>query len=151
MRLGPEDAADAMQVTWLRLVEQLDALREPGRVGSWLTTTMRRQCLDTIARRRQTVGQDRFDDFADPADPLDKHLLRTERDAALWRALRSLGSRCETLLRLLMAEPPPSYATVAETLDMPIGSIGPTRQRCLAQLRDLMSAGPYPFHEPGPA
>ncbi|GLY00511.1 RNA polymerase sigma factor [Actinoplanes rectilineatus] len=145
MRLRPDDAADAVQTTWLRLVERLDDLREPDRVGGWLTTTMRRQCLDTLARRQRVIDQDRFDELPGPSEPLDRHLLRTERDAALWRAFRSLGPRCETLLRLLLADPPPSYALVSVTLDMPIGSIGPTRQRCLARLREVLAAGPYPL------
>jgi len=145
MRLREDDAADAIQTTWLRLVEHLDDLRELDRVGSWLATTMRRQCLDQLTRRQRTVQRDSFEDIADRDEPLDRQVLHSERDAALWRALRALGPRCGTLLRLLMADPPPSYANVAEVLDMPIGSVGPTRQRCLGKLREIMAAGRYPF------
>jgi RNA polymerase sigma factor (sigma-70 family) len=150
MRLRDDDAADAIQTTWLRLVSHLDDLREPDRVGSWLVTTMRRECLNTLTRRRRTVTGEDIESVADPDPPLDNHLLRDERDVALWRALRRLGPKCGTLLRLLVADPPPAYAVVAAALDMPIGSIGPTRQRCLAKLREIMRAGPYPFAGPAP-
>jgi DNA-directed RNA polymerase specialized sigma24 family protein len=70
---------------------------------------------------------------------LDEALLRSERDATIWRAFRGLPERCRTLLRVLMADPPPAYTTVAAALDIPVGSIGPTRQRCLAALRRIMT------------
>jgi RNA polymerase sigma factor (sigma-70 family) len=145
MRLGTEDAADAVQVTWLRLVERLDTVREPERVGGWLATTMRRECLAILRRRERTVVTDEWEAVPDTGDPLDEALLRTERDAVLWRAFRSLQSRCQMVLRVLMADPPPSYADAADALDMPIGSLGPTRKRCLATLRRLLLAQAYPF------
>lgn len=73
-------------------------------------------------------------------DPLDGALLRDERDAALWRAYAHLRPACRRLLRVLMADPPPSYAEVSAALDIAVGSIGPTRQRCLHCLRDLLLA-----------
>ena len=78
-----------------------------------------------------------FDHVPDQRDPLDAGLLRSERDAVLWQLFEQLPDRCRRLLRVLVADPPPAYADVAQALDMPIGSIGPTRQRCLAQLRTL--------------
>src|SRR4051794_40630097 len=94
MHMSSEDAADAVQTTWLRLVERLDAIREPGKVGSWLATAVRRECLGII-RRRRTVGlPPAWDQAADNADPLDAGLLRDERDAELWRALQNLPQRC---------------------------------------------------------
>ncbi len=68
---------------------------------------------------------------------LDAALLVEERDRALWQAFGGLAERCQSLLRLLVADPPPSYEEVSAALDMPIGSIGPTRQRCLDRLRGL--------------
>lgn len=144
MRLGEQDAADAVQTTWLRLVERIDTIRHPDRVGGWLATTMRRECLAAIARRERVTPAEGWDDLPAPADPLEDGLIREERDAALWRALRALRPRCQALLRVLMADPAPSYADVALALDMPVGSIGPTRQRCLAALRQLMRLGPEP-------
>jgi hypothetical protein len=68
---------------------------------------------------------------ADEALPIHAALLATERDRALWDAFTQISERCQTLLRLLMADPPPAYDAVGAALDMPIGSIGPTRARCL--------------------
>jgi RNA polymerase sigma factor (sigma-70 family) len=144
MRLSRADAADVVQTTWLRLVERLDSLREPEHVGAWLVTTARRECLAT-QRRGARVRMDLPDSWAEevpaPGDPLDEALLREERDAALWKAFSALTARCQSLLRVLMADPPPSYDEVSGALDMPVGSIGPTRQRCLRSLREIMAAG----------
>ena len=145
MRLNQEDAADAVQTTWLRLVERIGTVRQPEAIGSWLATTMRRECLAILRRRSRTPVSEIVADVQDEADPLDSALLRREQDSALWRAFRALKPRCQLLLRVLMAVPPPSYTEVASALDMPVGSIGPTRQRCLASLREVMSADPYPF------
>ena len=79
-------------------------------------------------------------DMPDDAAPLDAALLLEERDAALWRAFERISDRCQSLLRVLMASPPPSYLEVSAALDMPIGSIGPTRQRCLEHLRRVVVA-----------
>ena len=77
-------------------------------------------------------------DSPDPAPDVDHELLATERNAALWRVFEELPDRCRQLLRVLMASPPPAYADVALALDMPVGSIGPIRQRCLARLKALV-------------
>jgi RNA polymerase sigma factor (sigma-70 family) len=142
MRLDRADAADAVQTTWLRLIERLDSLREPEHLGSWLVTTARRECLATLRRsaRVRTGLSDGWEELPDVTDPLDEALLREERDVALWRAFGRLNARCQTLLRTLMADPPPSYAEVSQALGLPVGSIGPTRQRCLSTLREVMAA-----------
>jgi RNA polymerase sigma factor (sigma-70 family) len=141
MRLSSEDAADAVQTTWLKLVERIDTVREPERLGGWLGTTMRHECLAVLRRRARTVVADDWELRPDGGDPLDAALLRDEQDAALWRAFASLDERCRVLLRVLTADPPPSYADVAVTLEMPVGSIGPRRQRCLSALRRQVVAG----------
>ncbi len=143
LRLRDADAADAVQTAWLRLVENLDSIRDPERLGSWLATSVRRECYDILRRSARVQpggpdGPDSWDGVADPADPLDYALLRDERDAELWRAVGTLKPSCQRLLRVLMADPPPSYSDVAAALDIPVGSIGPTRQRCLKCLRDLV-------------
>lgn len=140
-RLNSADAADVVQITWLRLAEKFDQIVEPERLASWLSTIARRECLQLIRRAshsHEVLGFDRPIDVVDPAPPVDKRLLRDERDAALWQVFARLGERCQQLLRVLMATPPPSYGEVADALDMRVGSIGPTRQRCLNQLRELM-------------
>lgn len=143
-RLDDATAADAVQTTWLKLVDHLDRLTRPEAVGGWLATTMRRECLHVLDRASREVPSTTthwLDD--EPADirELDARLLDDERDAALWRAMGMLSERCQRLLRVLMASPAPSYADVSRALDVPIGSIGPTRQRCLAYLRRLVPPG----------
>ncbi|MGH9246632.1 MAG: RNA polymerase sigma factor [Acidimicrobiales bacterium] len=136
--LESADAADVSQVTWMRLVENLERLHEPDRVGAWLVTTARRECLRVLRQRGRAipVGDDPSLDAADLVTlPPVHHLATTERNTLLWRAVSSISSRCQQLLRVLMADPPPSYEEVSAALDMPVGSIGPTRARCLDQLR----------------
>ncbi len=142
-RLSTADSADAIQTTWLRLVENLGRIEDPDRLPGWLATTLRRECLRVLRQgKREQVSfhEDGLPDVIDPAEPLDAHLLREERDAELWRTFDQLGDRCRRLLRVLMATPPPSYAEVSAALEMPVGSIGPTRQRCLDHLRRLTEA-----------
>lgn len=137
-RLGAADAGDVVQTTWLRLVENLHRIVDPERLGGWLATTARRECLRvlrTSARERPAPTDTTMTEIPDQAEPLDAALLIEERDAALWRALETLSDRCRELLRVLMATPAPAYADVAIALEIPIGSIGPTRQRCLQTLR----------------
>ena len=140
-RLDAAAAADVVQTTWLRLVENLGSVREPERVGSWLATTARRECLAVLRHAGRTVPTDgiELDRVDAAAEPLDAGLLRDERAAELWAALAAVPDRCQRLLRVLAADPPPSYAQVAAALDMPVGSIGPTRGRCLDRLRTALA------------
>lgn len=135
-RLSGADAADASQTTWLRLVEHAAGLTDPGRVGSWLATTARRECLRTLrcAGRQIPMGDDLPEPECD-APAVDAELLRSERDAELWDAFGRLPQRDQLLLRMLTAEPAASYEEISASLDMPVGSIGPTRARCLERLR----------------
>lgn len=142
-RLAPADAADAVQTTWLRLVENLDRIVDPERLPGWLATTARRECLGQLRRAgRERPGPVLYwmSEPADDAEPLDAGLLADERDAALWQAVATISERCQRLLRVLMASPPPAYAVVAEALEIPIGSIGPSRRRCLDQLRRVATS-----------
>ena len=137
-RLSDADAADAVQTTWLKLVENLGRIKEPERLPGWLATTTRHECLRQLRRTdRERPADDQVWQSEPASGPaVDAALLLGERDAALWRALDKLSDQCRRLLRVLMATPPPSYAEVADALGMPVGSIGPTRQRCLARLRE---------------
>lgn len=134
--LDSVDAADVSQTTWLRLAEHVDQVREPQRVGAWLATTARHESLRMLrcAARQMPVEFD-FDLIDDEQEEVETGLLREERDASLWQAFRSLGAPCQALLRVLMSDPPPSYADVSAALGMPVGSIGPCRARCLERLR----------------
>lgn len=136
--LGAAEAADVSQLTWLRLLEHASSLRQPARVGSWLATTARREAqqLRRLRRREIPVADDTSLDRPDRAGlATDTELLRAERDAALRAAFVTLPDRCRQLLRLLVADPPMSYAEISAALPMPVGSIGPTRARCLECLR----------------
>jgi len=140
-RLGAEDAADVNQVVWLRLVEHLSRIRSPGAVGGWIAATTRNECLRVLRASGRVVltGDEASLDLLDVRDRgVDSGLLVYERDRALLTAFGQLGDRCQQLLRLLMADPAPSYDEIAAALDMPVGSIGPTRGRCLDQLRHLL-------------
>lgn len=137
-RLSAADAEDVFQVAFLRLVTHLDSIRDPGRVSAWLATTTRHECLRVLKRAGRAVPSD-GDELFDAPDPLlppvDTNVLADERRTALHAALERLSPPCQRLLRVLMADPEPSYEEVGEALGMPIGSIGPTRGRCLKHLR----------------
>jgi len=138
--LKPAEAAEVAQTTWLRLVERVHTLRAPEALGAWLATTARREAahLRQLAGRQTLVADEDSIELqaARPADPpVDASLLGSERDAAVRRAVGTLSGSCQELLGLLMADPPPSYATISAKLGMPVGSIGPIRGRCLACLR----------------
>jgi RNA polymerase sigma factor (sigma-70 family) len=135
-RLSDADAADVVQTTWLRLVEHLERITDPERVGAWLATTARRESLRVIAGGARVTPTEALDDVADRTPGPAQAVALQERDATLWRALDRLGDRCRALLRLLVNDPPPSYDEISAAMDMPVGSIGPTRARCLARLRD---------------
>jgi RNA polymerase sigma factor (sigma-70 family) len=135
-RLPPDEAADVSQTTWLRLVENLDRIKDPERLGAWLATTARRECLRHIRLRGRefATGEDAL--FEAPwEDHADQRLITREQNAAVRRAFARVSERCQALLRLLAAPEPLSYEEIAAALGMPIGAIGPTRGRCLDQLR----------------
>lgn len=135
-RLSHQDAEDVMQSTWLRLVEHIARVQAPGAVGAWLTTTARRESLRTVeaARRQEPTDHELLDtQVVEPVDAAE--LAEVERRSTVTRALTKLSARDAALLGMLFAEPASSYAEVSAALDMPIGSIGPTRQRSIARLR----------------
>jgi RNA polymerase sigma factor (sigma-70 family) len=136
-RLSSADAADVAQTTWLRLVEHLGRIEQGERVSAWLVTTARRECLALLRRQSHQAPTPlaTVELVADKAPALDHALLTGERDSAVWAAFARLSERCQRLLRILVADPPPSYEDVGLALGMPVGSIGPTRGRCLEQLR----------------
>ncbi len=137
------DAADVAQVTWLRLFEHIDRLEQPARVASWLAATARHECLRKVAARKKIVlvhDATALDGVAVHQPEVDERLLADERAQDVRRALACLPPQWRQLLQLLMADPPASYAEISDQLGLPVGSIGPTRGRCLARLRDLLQA-----------
>jgi RNA polymerase sigma factor (sigma-70 family) len=138
-RLSEVDAHDVGQNVWLRLVEYLPSLREPAALPGWLATTTRRECIRAQRVSWQNDKQLAQPEFDRPADEettqVDRWIIAHERDSALRTAFAELGQRCQDLLALLMRDPPLSYASISADLSIPVGSIGPSRARCLNQLR----------------
>jgi len=148
-KLVESDAADVAQVTWLRLLENIHKIENPDRVGSWLAATARNECLRNLAARKRVVlaDDDIVLDGAAVAEPeVDERLLSAERAVMVREALSHLPWRWQRMLELLMSDPPASYSEISEQLGLPIGSIGPTRNRCLARLRVLLHASLGPGH-----
>jgi RNA polymerase sigma factor (sigma-70 family) len=142
-RLSAADAADVSQTTWLRLVEQLNRIEHPERVGGWLATTARRESLRVlrISERQAPPAHDNALDLTliDTESPEDV-VATQERDRELWQLFSQLPTRCQLVLQLLGGDEPLSYADLGAMLEMPVGSIGPTRARCLAHLRRLAAS-----------
>jgi RNA polymerase sigma factor (sigma-70 family) len=142
-KLIESDAADVAQATWLRLLEHIDRLDHPARVGAWLATTARHECLRSLAARKRIVLMHDDSVLAEgeaPGPALDERLLADERAQAVREALSHLPWRWQRLLQMLMSDPPASYAEISDELGLPVGSIGPTRGRCLERLRVLLEA-----------
>lgn len=130
-------AQDVVQTTWLTLVRRHETILDAQAVSGWLTMCARREAWRVGKQQRR----------ADPTEDesLEHHLpvhesaeqTATTNDASrrLWSAVATLNERCQRLLRIVAFEDRPDYARIAEDLAMPVGSIGPTRQRCLAKLR----------------
>src|SRR5215472_6588296 len=138
-RLGGADAEDAAQAVWLRLVDQLDKIRDPAAIAGWLATTTRRECCRVLrAARRPQAAWPTLDAETIPdqqARTAEHELLAAERHAALREALAQLTPRDRQLIAILTADPPLPYAEISARLGIPVGSIGPTRGRCLDKLR----------------
>jgi RNA polymerase sigma factor (sigma-70 family) len=138
-RLSDKDAEDVSQTVWLRLVEYIDRIREPHALPGWITTTTKNEALRLLKAKS----------LVDPTDPsaggpldvdsdsldVDDSLLRQERHRAILAGLAELAPNQRQLLELLVADPPVSYQDISRLTGMPVGSIGPTRARCLARLR----------------
>ena len=152
-RLNHDDAADVVQNTWLRLLDRLHTIQKPEALAGWLATTARHEALSMLRRQgREHLVRD--DDVAEhvvdeEAAQLDTALLDDERDREIWTQFVRLPESCQRLLRILMACDRPNYRAVSEALSMSVGSIGPTRMRCLDKLRRLLRESSYPFAEGG--
>jgi RNA polymerase sigma factor (sigma-70 family) len=138
-QLADADARDIGQNVWLCLVNQLGTLRDPAALPGWLATTTRRECgrMLRAARAPQAAGCE-LDAEALPdeqAISAEQQLLTAERHAALREALLDLPPQAQRLITLLAADPPLPYAEISARLGIPVGSIGPTRRRCLDKLR----------------
>jgi RNA polymerase sigma factor (sigma-70 family) len=142
-KLAESDAADVVQTTWMRLIEHIDRIEHPARIGSWLASTARNECLRHVAARKRIVLVEEdveFDGVDHHGPEIDEGLLARERARDVREAMSHLPPQWQRLIELLMSDPPVSYAEISDQLGLPIGSIGPTRGRCLAKLRVLLEA-----------
>jgi RNA polymerase sigma factor (sigma-70 family) len=138
-RLDGADADDVGQSVWLKLVEHLDRIRDPAALPGWLATTTRRECWGVL---RATCGLEAAG-YALEAESIpdqqsgtaEDELLLAERHAALREAFARLPPSCQRLMSLLIEDPPVPYAAISDRLGIAVGSIGPTRARCLGRLR----------------
>jgi RNA polymerase sigma factor (sigma-70 family) len=139
-RLNEADVAEIHQVTWLRLVENIDRIEQPERVGGWLATTARRESLRIVrSKARVSLDHDMLLRLPDAeSKPVDSGLLADESADLVRRAFARLPPHCQRLLGILAGTDPPSYKEISRAISMPIGSIGPTRGRCLEHLRHIM-------------
>ncbi|MGH3801558.1 MAG: RNA polymerase sigma factor [Pseudonocardiaceae bacterium] len=136
-RLQEADALDAMQMTWLRLAENADRVQFPERLGGWLMTTARRECLHIL--RQAKPAPDLIDvgpeTVVDPSASPEQRAIDANTTRTLRKLIDELSPLRRTLLRMLFTDNPCSYAKIAHIAGIPLGGIGPTRARALRQLR----------------
>ena len=147
-RLAEAQRADAVQTTWLRLVEHLDDIRDPARLAGWLRTTASRVCIETLRESRREAPVELLPErdvhLPDPDGyGPDSATLRQERVTLVRQALAGLSERDQRLMTLLVSTTPLSYEQIGARLDMPVGSIGPTRGRILQRLRGMLESSDF--------
>lgn len=139
------DAEDVIQLAWLKLVGNPGAIRDPQAVLAWLGTTVRREAWRVAGERRKNDPAQEPEALAstqDPAPGPETAVLVAESQRTLWNHISRLSPRCQAILRVVSRGGPPDYAALSESLGIPVGSIGPTRGRCLAALRSALSSDP---------
>ena len=138
-QLSRPDIDDVGQSVWLLLVENIGKLRDPAALPGWLATTTKRECLRILRVTRRHDHADLPPEEQMPLDPdaatIEQEIIMAERNAALRAAFAELAPSCHQLLSMLIADPPISYAEISTRLGIRMGSIGPTRGRCLDRLR----------------
>jgi RNA polymerase sigma factor (sigma-70 family) len=135
-RLSGWDADDVIQSTWMQFLEHGSKLREPAAISGWLVTTTRRYCLRVLQSHvRELLSADPAMRETGHDGGLESDMITAEQRAALDASLSQLTVRQRDLMTLLLDEPELSYEEVGRRLNLPVGSIGPTRQRSLARLR----------------
>jgi RNA polymerase sigma factor (sigma-70 family) len=140
-RLQDADALDAVQTTWLRLAENANQVQFPERLGGWLTTTARRECLHILRQTnpRPNVSRAAPDNIADRSIGPEQRVIDVDTTQTLWNIVAELPPRWCILLRALFTDHPRPYTEVARMAGIPSGGIGPTRARALRQLRDRLN------------
>lgn len=143
-RLPASDAADVSQTVWLRLAESLHRIEKPERIGAWLVTTTRRECMALLRSRARFEPLDIDYDSRPAPEPGPADLaVRQDEISTVASAFALLSDRCRDLLRRLVGDPEQTYQEISAGMGMPIGSIGPTRLRCLGKLRRNLEEAAY--------
>lgn len=134
LAIAEPEASDVFQSVFLKMTEHLDRV-QPEALPSWLITVTRRECYD-VARRRQRlpVPTEELEVAEADSATMDERMVLSDEEAAVAAGLERLSERCQRLLRLLASSEEFSYTQISEIMDIPIGSIGPTRARCLERL-----------------
>lgn len=147
-RLQEADALDAMQMTWLRLTENADRVQFPERLGGWLATTARRECLHILrdVKRGPQRTEVTPENVSDPSVGPEQRAIDLDTTRTLRKLINELSPRRRSLIRMLFTDDPSSYDKIARITGIPLGGIGPTRARALRQLRDKLDE-----HRMGPA
>ena len=139
-------AEDVLQSVWLSLLHNTSSVRSPQAIVKWLLTATRREAWRVVQRQRSSSAQSVDDESVDVPTPDDllpeSVVLRDSRQRQLWNHIQRLPVKCRQLMRVIAFADRPDYALIAESLGMPVGSIGPTRGRCLAKLRDQLGSDP---------
>ena len=142
-RLDRDAAEDVLQTTWLALVRSTSTIAEPNAVLQWLLVTARREAWRVVRQADRVEARDLDpDELTTTPDLVPDQVLDRADQRRLWQHVQQLPERCRRLLRVIAFADRPDYASVAESIGMPIGSVGPTRGRCLAKLRAQLSADP---------
>ena len=146
-RLTQTDAQDVSQTLWLRLLEHLGDVRDPMALPGWIAVTTKNETLRLLKARSRSVEVDPLtgpilDRGANGATP-DEDVLRSERRQMVRDGLEELAPKQRALLILLAADPPLAYQEISRRLDIPVGSIGPTRARYLVSLRATAAMSGY--------
>ncbi len=138
--LDRSEMADVVQTTWLRLVQHLGRIREPEATGAWIITVAHRESLRALSRSAREQPTDDLDAADESEASPEERALARDVAHVLWRCVGELPQPCQALMRMLMDDPPHPYKEISAALRMPIGSIGPTRARCLDRLRPAIEA-----------
>jgi RNA polymerase sigma factor (sigma-70 family) len=140
-RLQEADTLDAIQMTWLRLAENTNRIQFPERLGGWLATTARRECLRILNRIKRTpdLADVVPETAADPSTGPEQRAIDADTAQMLWTFVDELPPRRRTVIRMLFTDDSRSYAAIANVAGIPAGGIGPTRARALRQLRNKLN------------
>lgn len=138
-RLDEATASDVAQTVWLKLIENIDKINDPNRLPGWLATTCRREALRVVKRSQRAIPTEFEYDIEDEGPSLEALLIEDEETREVVDAFAELDEECQQLIRLLLIEPALSYEEISEATGRPVGSLGPTRGRCLERLKSGIS------------